>query len=299
MRDWEGKCPPVDITPPRAYYLCVRTKTKLISAVIFIVLAAVWGENADVVSVFGEQICRRLHLPPDCLRDVKIEYVHSREELARRGGQVPEWGVGVAIPSQNRILIFKSGGPDKVGRVLRHELGHIALRKKVGDIYLPRWFDEGVAEYLAGGTTFSQQIRLAWAVLLRKVLSLQALEQVYTFNSDYAHLAYSESADAVEFLSTFAPIGNVCDSVAKYRDFAEGFRRGCGMSVYEFYRQWLRHLRRKYFALLLVGDSRFLWGMVALFIITFGMWKFLRQRRYMAQLHRQAEEEGWTEPPDI
>ncbi|MCD6531627.1 hypothetical protein J7K99_04210, partial [bacterium] len=77
MRDWEGKCPPVDITPPRAYYLCVRTKTKLISAVIFIVLAAVWGENTDVVSVFGEQICRRLHLPPDCLRDVKIEYVHS------------------------------------------------------------------------------------------------------------------------------------------------------------------------------------------------------------------------------
>ncbi len=252
----------------------------------------------DFISVEGARICPQVGLPPGCLEGVRIEYVSSRGELVRRIPGVPEWGVGAALPERNLVFIVRGGSPDKIERIIRHELAHIALRRKVGDIYIPRWFNEGVAEKIAGGMTFGEQVRLGWAVLFRGIIPLGKLEQVNTFDSEHAGLAYAEAADAVEFLQNFCPLAQLCDSIAKHRDFAEGFRAACGMSVYRFYRRWLAHLREKYFVFVVLGDTRFLWSLVGVFLLTAGMWSFIRQRRKMAELHRRAEEEGWSEPPE-
>jgi hypothetical protein len=42
---------------------------------------------------------------------------------------------------------------EKLSRVVRHEIAHIALRKYVGAVALPRWLSEGFAEWSAAGIT--------------------------------------------------------------------------------------------------------------------------------------------------
>ena len=246
----------------------------------------------------ASRICLPLHMDKQCLSRTTVEYVRNYDELSRAVNRIPEWGIGVAIPDEGKVIVIKRGSPDKINRVLLHELAHIALHRKLRGMWVPRWFDEGVAEYLAGGQTFGGQIRLAWAVLFRRVLSLDALEEVNTFGYEHAGLAYAEAVDAVKFLADRCSLGEVCDSMVKYGDFYKGFYRACGMNVNQFYRKWLEHLKRKYLLLLVVGDMRFLWSAVVLFVLTFGLWRFFRLRQRMAQLHRQAEQEHWLEPPE-
>ncbi len=255
-------------------------------------------------SDFGE-ICLSVGLPKTCLDDVRIVFADDKDELHRlSGGAIPEWGAGFAVPGDNAVVILKSGDVERLRAVLVHELTHIALHKKLSprsgaQIGIPRWFDEGVAQRLSGGLLVSRQSRIAWAVLWRNVIPLQALERVNEFNSPGAKLAYAEAHDAVLFLERLCPIRRICDSVSAAEGFQEGFRRATGMTIYEFYERWHKHLLSAYLPFVILGDQRFLWTFVVLVFVLFGMFRFIRQRRELAKLHRLADEERWEKPDDL
>ncbi len=278
---------------------CQFIMRKIIITIILIFSSFLFGETIRGVVVDKAKICAILNMNSHCLDFVEINVVKNYEELNRQTSHhIPEWGVGVAIPEKNRILITESGDAEKIHKILHHELTHIALHRKLRGIPIPRWFDEGIANYLAGGFEISQQAQIAWAVLWRKVISLSALEQVYTFNSADAELAYAESHDAILFLAEYSPIGSICDSIAHYGEFEKGFQTAVRMNIYQFYREWEKHLGRKYLPFVILGDSRFLWTFIVIFLLVFGMVKFIKQRTHFARLRQQADEQGWNEPPE-
>ena len=266
---------------------------------IIILVSFIFAQNDGLLkSNECERICLTLHLHENSLSDIRIIYARSFDELySLSDGRIPEWGVGVAIPDRNTIIILKGADPVKVQRIFNHELTHIILHKKLDGIGIPRWFDEGVAQYLSTGLDISAQAKIAWAVLWRKIYSLRALEQMNTFNSPNAELAYAEAHDAIIYLNDFCKIGDLCDSIVKTDDFAKGFQKGCGMTVFEFYRKWIKHLGRRYLPFVILGDQRFLWTFAVVLFVAFGMLKFIRQRKYMAKLRKEADEQGWQEPP--
>jgi len=267
---------------------------------IIVLLSFTFAQNNDLLKLNEcKRICSILHLPEDSLPDIRIIYARNFSELySLSDGRIPEWGVGVAIPEQNTIIILKGADPVKAQRVFNHELTHIVLHKKLNEIVIPRWFDEGVAQHLSTGLDISAQAKLAWAVLWRKTYSLRALEQVNTFNSPNAELAYAEAHDAIIYLTEYCKIGDLCDSIVIVEAFAEGFQKGCGMTVFEFYRKWVKHLGRKYLPFVILGDQRFLWTFAVVFFVIFGMLKFIRHRTYMAKLRKEADKYGWEEPPE-
>ena len=266
---------------------------------LFLLIAFIPALNFAALSGEFSRICSTLNLPADALDSVKIEYAKNYTELLELSdGMIPEWGVGVALPEKRTIIILYRGESERVQRILYHEMTHIALHIKLDGQNIPRWFDEGVAQYLSGGFEISRQGQLAWAVLWRNIIPLQALEQVNTFNSPKAELAYAEAHDAILYLMEFSELGALCDSIAAADDFATGFHNGSGMTVYEFYREWLRHLARSYVPFVVLGDQRFLWTFIVAFFIIFGTLKFIRQRKKMAKLHKLADEENWQEPID-
>ena len=70
------------------------------------------------------------------------------------GGVVPEWRAGVAIPSLNMIVMPTGEGVRVVDgeglRTLRHEWAHLGLHQYLGDLRVPRWFNEGYAQWASG-----------------------------------------------------------------------------------------------------------------------------------------------------
>ena len=76
----------------------------------------------------------------------------TRRDSARgRGPTAPEWGAALAFPESRRIVMQgRSAGSDAGDpqEVLRHELAHLALHERLGDLP-PRWFDEGYASVAA------------------------------------------------------------------------------------------------------------------------------------------------------
>jgi hypothetical protein len=91
-------------------------------------------------------------LPASVPSRVSAVLTHTPEAFDElTGGVVPEWRAGVAIPAA-RLLVMPSGeGPrvlDGEGRrTLRHEWAHLGLHGYLGDLRVPRWFDEGYAQW--------------------------------------------------------------------------------------------------------------------------------------------------------
>ena len=80
------------------------------------------------------------------------------------GGVVPEWRAGVAIPSLNMLVMPAGEGvPVFEGdglRTLRHEWAHLGLHARLGDLRVPRWFNEGYAQWASGGFDATEAWRL-------------------------------------------------------------------------------------------------------------------------------------------
>jgi len=271
---------------------------KNFSIVFLVFIGFVFADKIDKqIAGSKARICDAFHLPESSLNDTRIEFARDNNELARLSyGYIPDWGAGVALPDRNTIIIIKTGDTERDRIVLNHELTHIALHKKLQGIPIPRWFDEGVAQYLSTGFTVSNQAQLAWAVLWRNILSLQSLEYVNSFNISNAELAYAESFDAVLYLAESNDIGTICDSIALTEDFGDGFRNATNLSIYDFYRRWVKHLSRRYLPFVLLGDQRFLWTFASVIFLLFGIIKFIHQRKHFAKLRKQADDENWGEP---
>lgn len=71
---------------------------------------------------------------------------------------------GTIIPEHNMIIMpldrALTWEIEYLRRVLRHEWTHLLTRTRLEGVTLPRWFDEGYAEWAAGGITCNMQARL-------------------------------------------------------------------------------------------------------------------------------------------
>ncbi len=113
--------------------------------------------------------------------------------------------VAYAQPRLNRIVIDYSQMRSRVmlEETLRHETAHLMLFEITGR-RLPRWFDEGVSQWLGGG--LSELIEgsggaelLKKAVISEQVIPLSSLE-VFPSDRRILLLAYEESKGFIEFI---------------------------------------------------------------------------------------------------
>jgi len=111
---------------------------------------------------------------------VTVVLAHTPEVLdALTGGVVPEWRAGVAVPSRRLLIVPTGEGPrilDPEGRrVLRHEWAHLGLHAYLGDLRVPRWFDEGYAQWASAGFDATEAWRLRILLATGDAPSLDSL----------------------------------------------------------------------------------------------------------------------------
>ena len=112
-----------------------------------------------------------------------------------------------AVAGRNLIVIDYTRMdrvPFDLEDTFKHELTHILIHQRIGDPYLPKWLDEGVAQWASGGIAdimrTGDKDLLQQAVLSHRVLSLDAITSNFPASPNGLILAYEESKSFTEFI---------------------------------------------------------------------------------------------------
>ena len=214
------------------------------------------------------------------------------------GPFAPEWGAAVAFPAQSRVVVQGSAAPSSAGdprTILRHELAHLALHEQLGD-KVPRWFDEGYAQYAAGEVGGGAWLETNLALLFRRMPTFAGLDSAFaTRSSVEAAAAYRLAAIAVAHLAD-RDRANGLGLLFRYWGDTErldgAVRRAYGTTLDAVERDWQRRARWEAGALALAADVSIV-GLLALVPLV-PLWR-QRRRRQRARLAAMRDEEARLE----
>jgi len=214
------------------------------------------------------------------------------------GGTVPEWRAGVAIPAVGMLVIPSAEGRSLVDgegrRTLRHEWAHLGLHGFLGDLRVPRWFDEGYAQWASGGFETAEAWRLRVLLALGRAPSMDSLTLRWPAGREEARTAYLLAASAVTFM--LEPSGErglriFLDRWKAQRSFDSAFTSTFGYTPGRFEEEWQRHVRARYGWLFVLSHSAVFWGVLALVLLFMARVRRVRNREKLARLRA-------AEPPD-
>ncbi|MBN2543647.1 hypothetical protein JXI42_12345 [bacterium] len=209
------------------------------------------------------------------LGKITIKVVESDKEFYDyMGDGFPDWGVGVALPDENAI-VMKSPDlynyPHEFDEVLTHEMGHLLLHQKLNGADIPRWFDEGFAQMVSTSWSLQQMTTMTLAVWGNNIIPLDHLETVNQFDQAKAKLAYTESFSTVLYIYQKAGktgFNKFLETIHLNSDFERGFYAATGYTIKKFSELWQNDIKNKYHWAFLINDPRFIYFiMLALFLL--------------------------------
>jgi len=223
---------------------------------------------------------------------VRVFLPTSQEEFERlTQGRIPDWGKGCAFPAHGVVVLQPfDENPAGLRQTLAHEVAHVLLHRAAGGKPIPRWFDEGVAMWYALEWGRAHSFRLGMATLLGRLISLEEIEGVLSFESGRAELAYAESFSAVIFLlGRYGgdSVRRITGLMRKGASFEEAMERVTGIPYGAFLEEWRKHIRGRYHPLVVFTEGPYLWiGITALFLLV-----YLIRRVRTKRIVREWEEE--------
>ena len=226
------------------------------------------------------------------------------------GGQVPDWGAGVALPERQIAVIplFEAprGGLRDRDRTALHEWAHLGLHEYLDGLRIPRWFDEGYAQRAAGGWNVQEAWRLRLGLARGGAALLDSLTLNWPRGRADAELAYLLSGSAVQYLASETGERGLEVFLARWRetaDFEVAFRRTFGYTTGAFETRWIEHIKRRYSWILVLTQTAVFWGFAGVCLLLLVRLRTQRNRERLARLRasqppaRPAYWEGPRTPP--
>jgi hypothetical protein len=238
-------------------------------------------------------------LPDDILdREPVIIYLPpDRATFDSLAPGVPDWSAGVAFPQGNRIVLptfSTASGGRPLGTILRHELGHVALRRHLGD-GIPRWFHEGYAQLAAGSWSAGDAWQLRLAILAGRLPALDSLSLDFRrqrLDAQDAYLLAYTAVDKLYRLGGAAGFGHLLDRWHEVGDLDRALRSSYGITLGQFEKMWREDVSDRFGWLLFLSQAAVFWAFLALLLLGLGYWKIRRNRRKLEELRA-------SEPPDV
>jgi peptidase MA superfamily protein len=207
------------------------------------------------------------------------------------GGVVPEWRAGVAIPEANMLVMPTGEGVRVVDgeglRTLRHEWAHLGLHGYLGDLRVPRWFDEGYAQWASGGFDATEAWRLRVLLALGRAPEMDSLELRWPGGREQAKTAYLLAASAVTYLLEESGERGLEIFLERWREgrsFDAALRETFGVTAGQFEEDWKRHVRDRYGWLFVSTRSAVFWMVLALVLLVMVRVRQPRNRERLARL---------------
>lgn len=214
------------------------------------------------------------------------------------GGMVPEWAGAVAISGRMEMIVpsgrFWPGSRVEEVRVLRHEWAHLALAHEMGRLRIPRWFNEGYAEWAAGGWLDSGGLKLSLALAFGGAPPLDSISLGWPRERVPAEVAYLLSASVIQYLVESSGVDGLEAFIAAWKEsgsFADGMREVYGASPDQLEVSWRKWVRKRYGWLMVLSHSTVFWLVLAGALAAMFFVRRRHRREQMARLRA-------GEPPD-
>ena len=198
--------------------------------------------------------------------------------------------VAVAVPQKNLIVINNSKmnvHPFTLEITLKHELCHLMLHHHISEGNLPKWLNEGIAQWSSGGIAEiimgENRDVLKQASLSGEFISLRGLTDKFPEDERAVLLAYEESKSIVEYIiREFGASGllQVLNHLKNGYDVDAAIFKGLSVPFYELENRWHDYLQKRttwftYFSNNLYNVLFFLAGL----ILTYGFIRFLLKKK--------------------
>ena len=223
--------------------------------------------------------------------------------LSHYGGRRAEdWATAVALPSRGIVILdgnYLGRHPISSVETVSHELAHVVLHEAGGD--LPRWYHEGLAQWLAGQRLAIRTKKLL-SIFSRTggTVSFEELDKFLPMRHSEASLLYGQCLSFVTYLSSSWGTGVhrlLLEKTLAGVEFDSAFLAVTGIELAEAESRWRATLPFASDLLAFTLDELFSFrGLALLVLIAFIVQKVLRGRA----LRRMSEEEesaGGEMPP--
>ncbi len=265
---------------------CAGAQTEILSSKYFDVYYPASRRGiAEQVAAYAQtelqEISRNLKLTS--VKRITISILEEDEYNRQYGEHLPEWGIAFAIPDKNLIiLIFPESfrNPSRLRFIIGHEIVHILIHRQAG-VFIPRWFDEGVAMYLSREPNVIDEMKLLLAVAMGGIINLESIQRSFPETGRRAQLAYIESASTIVFLvEEFGPscITHILNATREEHDFRSGFLKATGTDLPQFEMEWRLWIRKR-FALTVLLRPNLLFAAAAFAALLIGLFSKLRRGR--------------------
>jgi hypothetical protein len=213
--------------------------------VVFPRQGAVDSTKAQLLIDTFEDLVPLPGLPRDILRGKRITF-----SLAAQ----PSQGVdGSADPFQQLIILPFSNAfewePAKLRRVIRHELAHVGMGIVFNYAMLAPWFQEGFAEWTAGGLTCEGETRIRVDMMMRRRLNRAPPNFLSVPTHGTPRLAYDYFGTIFDYIDKrwggVVTDGTLLTGI-KEHGLHGGLQRVLAVGLIELEERWQSHLAAEY-----------------------------------------------------
>jgi hypothetical protein len=208
--------------------------------------------------------------------------------------------VAFAVPGEHLIIIdYSKMGihPFSLGITLKHEMCHLLLHRHIMQP-LPRWFDEGVSQWITGGVAeilTERKPSLHLSALSGSLLRLTDLEARFPEGAGSMALAYEESKSVVEYMAkTFGreKVIELLGTMKRGETFDTALYRTLSITPAALERDWRAHLTRHISWILIFADNLYEIIFFILALITmYAFFRLLVKKWRQSRVINQADED--------
>lgn len=199
--------------------------------------------------------------------------------------------VAYALPEKGAIVIDYSRmmtDPFTVEATIKHELCHLLLHDRIRDESLPRWLDEGVAQWASGGLAdivMESRSVLDRAFRQNRMIGLKYLSAGFPEDSNLLMLAYAESRSFIEFMAKEKGAQGIISLLNLLKDGDEidsAIKKTFSVSISELEKAWHDDLEKStiWIGILINNLYEILFFLAALALVCGFFRAWMKKRRY-------------------
>ena len=199
-------------------------------------------------------------------------------------GENPKLLVGAAHAGR-AIHLDATGFFSSAKLVLAHEITHVLLAQALGEEahQLPRWVNEGIAQYESAERGLLDELRVAEAISSGRALALERLDQALSGSQQEISLAYLQSASLIRFLvDSYGRdvLARLLGQLKHTDSFAQAIKQTTGDRLDEIEARWRAATVRRWrwVGLLLSPTFPLLLMALLLLIAMLRFWRLRRKR---------------------
>ncbi len=231
--------------------------------------------------------------------DIKPQVVLVKDNHTFRKLSRNELFVAFAVPAENLIVIDYSRmnlHPFTLRITVKHELCHLLLHRHISYHRLPKWFEEGICQWVSDGIgeIFMEKSRsgLDAAIMAGNALHFRRMSKSFPQDRQALMLAYEQSKSIVSYIDRQygkSAILDLLDHLKNDESMEAAVLKTLGISIDELEREWLRHLESTPRLLVYLADN--LYGILFFLAALLTVFGFIRRIMHKREWERADEEE--------